>query len=147
MRLRLCVGVEAQIGVLHRPFDAAVERDAEHVGEAEVLPLLAPFVVQRAGERGDEAAASLDVAPIARALRVGQRGRVGEDQHLEPVEPLGCEERLVHQLEGQPRLDQRVIHAEHVIVGAVAGRGTGVIPRRLFRVEQPDPASGASLRR
>ena len=45
----------------------------------------------------------------------------------------------MHQLEGQPRLDQRVIHAEHVVVRAVAVHGTGVIPRRLFRVEQPDP--------
>ena len=42
------------------------------------------------------------------------------------------------QLEGDARLDQRVIHAEHVIFGAIAGTDARMVCGGLFRVEQRD---------
>ena len=116
------IGVEAQIRVLHRAVDAAGERHAEEIGEAEVVAAPPDLVVERRRERREHAAAALHVAADRVALRVGERRRVGEDQQLEAVEPLGREKRLVHQLERHARLDERVIHAEHVILGAIARR-------------------------
>src|ERR1017187_4128607 len=49
------VGFETQIGVLHARINsaiaAAIERRAEQVGQAEVAPALAAFVVERSEER------------------------------------------------------------------------------------------------
>ena len=41
---------------------------------------------------------------------------------LKPIEAVRREERLVDHLEGYARLDERVVHAEHVIRGTVALR-------------------------
>ena len=124
-----------EIRVLHRALDAAVERHAEDVGEAEVVAAPADLVVERGRERREEAAAALHVAANRVALRVGERGRVGEDQQPEPIEAIRREERLVHQLERHARFDERVIHAEHVVLGAIARRDAGVIGLGLFRVQ------------
>ena len=82
------IGVEAQIRVLHRAVDAAVERHAEDIGQAEVVAAAADLVVERRRERGEQAAAALHVAANRVALRVGERRRVGEDQQLEPIEAI-----------------------------------------------------------
>ena len=47
--------------------------------------------------------------------------------------------RLVDQLEGHPRLDQRVVHPQHVIAGPIGRRHAGVILLGLFREEQRHP--------
>ena len=44
------------------------------------------------------------------------------ERYAEVMEPIGREIRLVHELERHACLDQRVIHAQHVVFGAVARR-------------------------
>ena len=90
----------------------------------------------------------LDVACRCGALRVGQRGRIGEDQHLELVEALGCQvapraparraaaprsARDTCRARGRPR-DRRSRHR---------GDTATSVPSRAAR----PCASGASLRR
>ena len=38
------------------------------------------------------------------------------------IEPIRCQDRLVNHLKRHPRFDERVVHAEHVILGAIALR-------------------------
>ena len=58
-----------EIGVLHRSVDAAVERDAEEIGQAEVGAARAELVEQRRGERREHAAAARGVGADGFALR------------------------------------------------------------------------------
>ena len=87
------------------------------------------LVVERRREGREDAAAAVDVGADGRALRVGERRRVGEDQQLERDRAGRREKRLVHELERHARLDERVVHAEHVVGGAVA-RGDARVKRR-----------------
>ncbi len=66
----------------------------------------------------------------------GQGRRVGENQQLELIDPVRREKRLVHDLERHARLDERVVHAEHVIAGAVSRGGAGMERRGLLGVQQ-----------
>ena len=132
------IGFERQIRVLHRTVDAAIERHAEDVGKAEVIPALAELVEERGREGREQASAALDVASDRVALGVGQRRRVGEDEQPELIEAVRGQEGFVHELERDARFDERVIHAEHVILGAVARRHAGVVGLGLLGVKQRD---------
>ena len=55
---------------------------------------------------------------------------------LNAIEPLGRQIRLVHHLERHAPFDERVIHAQHVIRGAVALRDAGMIRLGLVRLQQ-----------
>ena len=94
----------------------AFEGDAEEVGQAEVPSLHAPFVVEARLVGGDEAAAPLDKRAELRALRVRQRGDVRQDERLERAEVRGVEQPVVHHLERDARLDQRLIPAQRVVL-------------------------------
>ena len=121
------IGFERQIRVLHRTVDTAIERHAEDVRKAEVIPALSEFVEERGREGREQASTALDVASDCVALGVRQRRRVGEDEQPELVEAVRGQEGFVHELEWHARFDERVVHAEHVILGAVALRHAGVV--------------------
>src|SRR4029078_39638 len=93
------VRIEAQIRILHRTFDAAVERHAEEIRETEVASTAALFVMERRGEGCEQGGAPADVVLQGVALRVRQCCRIRQNQQLEAVEPIRRKERLVHQLE------------------------------------------------
>ena len=46
-------------------------------------------------------------------------------EQLEAVEPIRREQRFVHELERDARLDERLVHPEDVIAGTIAGRDAG----------------------
>src|ERR1022692_4395907 len=75
---RAWVGFEKQIGVLHARIDTiigtAVERRAEQIGQAEVAPPLAAFVIERGFVGGPKAASASDEFADLAALAVGKRG-------------------------------------------------------------------------
>ena len=93
------IGVEAQIRVLHGTVDAAAERHTKNIGEAEVIAAPAGFVVQRRGKRREHAPATPHVLADRAALRIRQRGGIGENEQLEAIETVRCEERLVNHFE------------------------------------------------
>ena len=80
-------------------------------------------------------AAALHVVADGGALRVRERRRIRHDQQLEAIQTIRRQKSLVHVFERHARLDQRVIHAEHVILGAIPLRHTRVIGGRLLRVQ------------
>ena len=132
----------AQIRVLHRTIDAAVERYAQEVGKTEVVSTLPEFVVQRRGKRREHAPAARDVRADGVALSSRKGSSVSENQQLESIEPIGRQKRFVNELERHPRFNQRVIHAAHVIVRAIAFRDAGMIRGGLLGVEQGNPRKG-----
>ena len=77
------IGVQTEIGILHRPVDAPREAHTEEIRQAEVAAALTLIVVERRGKRRENAAAACDVRANRIALRIGQRGRVRKDQQLE----------------------------------------------------------------
>ena len=136
---RCRIGLEGEIGVLHRALDPAVERHAEHVGQAEVVAAAARL---RRRARSRTSRGGCRRAPRSRESRshcasesAAASARISS---LNRSRRSGVEERLVHQLERHARLDERVIHAEHVILGPVARRDAGVIGLGLLRVQQRD---------
>ena len=82
-------GIKTQIRVLQRTVDASGERDAEQIGEPEVLAPAARLVEERRRERRQHVAATGDERSNRRALRRRQRRRVREDQQPKRREPLG----------------------------------------------------------
>ena len=143
------IGFERQIRVLHRPLDAAVERDAEDIGEAEVLALLAALVVERAREGGEQAAAALRrSARIAAHCASESAAASARMSSLNPSEAIGRQKRLVHELEGQ-----RVLRSARDTCRGRDRRRDRREPRRHDRSRSaPNSssatrASGASLRR
>ena len=70
-------------------------------------------------------------------MRVGQRGNVRQDQRLELVQVCGVEQTVVDHLEGDARLDERLIPAERVVFDFCAGAVAAVKPRGLLRIHQP----------
>src|ERR1039458_202487 len=112
---RARVAFKAQIGVLHALVNTAIERRAEQVGQAEVAPPLAAFVIQRGFVGGHKAAsAGHEFADLA-ALAVGKRGDIGEDQHLEPGGVVRVEQLVVHHFEWDARLHQRLVIAQSMV--------------------------------
>ena len=73
------------------------------------------------------------------ALRVGQGGDVRQDERLEPVQVVGVEQPVVDHLEGDARLDQRLIPAQRVVLDLLPGLRAAVKPGGLLRIDQPDP--------
>jgi len=65
------VAAQAEIRVLHRSFDAASERHAEHVREAEVGAPLSALVEQRRREGGQQAPAARNEAAKPGSLTLG----------------------------------------------------------------------------
>ena len=79
--------------------------------------LLSPSRRTASCEGGDEAAAALRQRRGAR--RIARRTSAAVSARISSLNwprRSGVEEALVHQLERHPRFDQRVIHAEHVVV-------------------------------
>ena len=130
LRYEFCIG----------PSMRPANEHAEQVGEPEVL---APAPPVSSKSEVANVASTLpprgDVRADRRALRVATapRRRRGSSS-LNGVEPLGRQQRLVHQLERHARLDERVIHPEHVIVGTIAVGDASVIRGGLLGVEQRD---------
>ena len=132
-RLRV---LEAEVGVVHRAFGAAREARAEQLREAEVLSLHAPLVVQRSFRGGDDAAAARDELAQLNALRVGEGRDVWQDERFEIREVLRVEQPVVHHLERDARLDERVIPAIARILERIAHAAfTRDEPRRLLRID------------
>ena len=133
------VGLERQIRVLHRTLDAPVEGHSEEIGQAEVLPAPSELVIKRRGEGGEQVAAALDVAANRVALRIRQRCGVGEDQQPVSIEVLRSQERFVRELKGYARFNERLIHPEHMVPGAIAVGDARVIGLCLLGEEYRDP--------
>src|ERR1019366_8688282 len=109
------IGFEAQIGILHRAIDAALEGDAKEVAQAEVLPLHAPFVEEARLIGGDATAAPLNKSTKLRALGLRQRGDVRQDERLERPKVCGIQQPVMHHLEWDARLDQRLVPAQRMV--------------------------------
>ena len=111
---------------------------------------LAMLVVERGLEAGDEAAAALDIAREAVALRIGQEGRIGDGDQLVAIERRVVEDQVGQQVERQPRFDQRVVETELVPLGALAVVGVPAAQRRrsdrAARSRRSARASPARLR-
>ena len=77
---RLCIGLQPEIGIFHRPLDSPVERNSKQVHQAKVLPSHCLFVVQRCFESGNQTPPLPDIPPEEFALGLGQGRDVGKDQ-------------------------------------------------------------------
>src|ERR1039457_4211264 len=140
------VVLEPQVGVVHRALSAAPPGRAKEVGEAKVLPEGAPFVAERGLGGGHQpAAAGYELAELV-ALGVGERGDVGQDERPERREVPGVQQAVVHHLERNPRLDERLVPAELRVFHA-GGRAAlgGVEPGGLLRVYDRDPGERALI--
>jgi len=67
---RLRIGFQAQVGIVHGTFDAALEKNAEKVCQSEIRPLHARFVVEGSFVSGDQAAAARRIIPELLTLSV-----------------------------------------------------------------------------
>src|SRR5213079_2714116 len=76
---------ETEVGIVHRAFAWALETHAKEVGQAKILSLHAPFVVEARFEGGDEAAAAAHELTELAALRIGELGDIGQDESPEPA--------------------------------------------------------------
>src|SRR6266853_914844 len=90
--------LDAQVGVLQRPFNASVEPDVEHIRQAEVFAADSPLVVQRGLVGGEQAATAADVLSQLPALRVRQRGDVRKYEQLEFVDVGRVQQAVVRHL-------------------------------------------------
>jgi hypothetical protein len=131
--------IESQIRIPNGTVDVARETDTEQVCQPEVVPLAARLIEQGRRKRGEHAAAALHELANRGTLGVRQRGGVREDQQLEGRQVARRQHRLVCELERHTAFDQRVIHPEHVVCGAIAIGHSAVIGGGLFGVEQRHP--------
>ncbi len=123
LRYEFCIG----------PSMRPSKRHAEQIRKAEIAAAASRFVAQRRGERGQQAAAALDERRgwrrTAHRTSAAASARISS---LKRIEAIGCEECLVHELERHARLDERVIHAEHVVLVPIAfGRRRGGTSRSV----------------
>src|SRR5580765_369979 len=132
------VVLEAEIGVVHRPFDAGFEAHAQEIGQSEILPLDSPFVVQAGLVSRDKAAAAFHKGAELVALGAGERGDVRQDQCFERTEMRGIEQAGVHHFEWDARLDERLIPAKRVVLDFGPGTVASVEPGRLLRIDERD---------
>src|ERR1019366_7731630 len=95
----LTVRFQKQVRVLHARIEAAVERRAEKVRQAEIRAARAPLVVKRCFMRRDNAAAAADVFANLAALLGGERGDIGKDQNLELADVRRVQQPVVNHLE------------------------------------------------
>ena len=134
------VGFEAQIGVLHARVDtviyAGIERSAEQIGQAEVLPPLAVFVIKRGFVGGHQAASTGHECTDLAALTIGEHGDIGEDQHLEFGGVVRIEQLVVHHFERDARFHQRLVIAQSVVFHLLLRALAAVILGGLLRIHQ-----------
>ncbi len=129
---------EAEVGVVHRPFDAAFEAHTQEIGQSKILSLHAPFVVEAGFVRGDKAATVFHKHTELIALGVRKRGNIRQDERLERAEMRGVEQTVVHHLEWDARLDERLIPAEGVVLDFGPGAVATIEPRCLLRINECD---------
>ncbi len=136
------VRFQKQVRVLHARIEAAVERRAEKVRQAEIRAARAPLVVERCFMRRDNAAAAADVFANLAALLGGERGDIGKDQNLELADVRRVQQPVVNHLERNARFDQRLVVAERVVFHLRARLRAAVIGCRLLRVNHRDARQG-----
>src|SRR6266516_3314075 len=72
------------------------------------------------------------------ALAVGERGDIRQDQRLERAEMRVVEQTVMHHLEWDARLDERLIPAEGVVLNFGPGAVAAIEPRGLLRIDERD---------
>ena len=122
--------VDVQVRVVDVGVDLPGERCAKHRRQAEVGAADAPFVVERCLVRRDDAAAAANEVGELAALRLRQGSDVRQDECPVTANVRSVEQLVVHHVERDARLDQRMVEAQRVIldpglraVATVAGRG------------------------
>src|SRR5690348_14574116 len=95
---------EAKVGVVHRTFGEAFERNSKQVAQPKIRSLCATFVVETRFVSGNEAAAACDKLPELSALRVGESRSVRQDERFELPDVLRVKQVIVNHLERNARL-------------------------------------------
>ena len=129
------VALDGKVGILHRSFVAAGKGRTKEIGQPEVLAALAPLIVKRRLVGGDQAAAVVDKGTQLLALFVGKGGDIGQDQRLEGGQVFGVEQAVVHHLEGDTRLHQRMVVALRMVLDTFVGAITAVVIPGLLRID------------
>ena len=121
---------------------------AEQIAEREIVALVALLVIERGFIAGDQAASALyKIADLA-ALRIGKSRDIRQQKQLVLVDAR-IEHLVVHHLEGNPGLDQCLVHAvDGLLDQALYALRPGVEESCLLRkYATPTRAIGAVLRK
>src|SRR5437773_5037985 len=100
---------------MHRTVHASLERDPKQIGETEIFSAHAPLVVERSFVGGHDAATTVGKIAELLALRIRKRRDVRQNKCFELVDMFSIQKAVMHHLEGNAGLDERLIKAERMI--------------------------------
>src|SRR5437773_4016527 len=129
---------ETEVGVVHRTFDTAFEAHAEEIGQSKILSLHAPFVVEARFVSDNQASPVFHESAELIALGVGKGGDIRQDESPERAEMRVVEQTVMHHLEWDARLDERLIPAEGVVLDFGPGAVAAIEPCGLLRIDERD---------
>jgi hypothetical protein len=116
MQRAVGLALNIEIRILHAGVHLAIEGAAKEIGKAEVRAALAPLVIERCFVSGDQIPAGFDELPKLGALGIGESCDIRKNQSPEIRQTCAVQQAIVHHLEGNARLNQRLIEAGGVIV-------------------------------
>jgi len=136
--------LDVDVGVLHRPFTAAIV-DAEECCKAKGVPRRPVLVVERALIGRYQTPARRDEIRELLTLLIREAGDVGQYDGLEPRDVLGIEQLVVHHVKRNARLDKGLIPAVDRVIHLLASVLAAVPGGRILRIDQADSREVADV--
>src|SRR5439155_15020180 len=120
------------------PLGTAFKAHTQEIGQAKILSLHAPFVVEAGFVSRDKTSAVFYESAELIGLGMRECGDIRQDERLERAQMRGVEQTVVHHLEWDACLDERLIPAEGVVLDFGPGAVAAIEPRGLLRIDERD---------